>query len=42
MEKGIITEGELMEKCKKLRAKIRGGQFAYFNGHSSVSGERGE
>jgi hypothetical protein len=24
MEKGIITEGELMERCKRLRAKIRG------------------
>ena len=24
MEKGIITQDELMEKCKKLRGKIRG------------------
>ena len=24
MEKGIITKDELMEKCKKMRAKIRG------------------
>ncbi len=24
MEKGIITRDELMERCKKLRGKIRG------------------
>jgi len=24
MEKGIITKDELMEKCKKMRGKIRG------------------
>jgi hypothetical protein len=26
MEKGIITEGEMMEKCEKTRGKIRGRQ----------------
>ena len=24
VEKGIITQADLMERCKKLRAKIRG------------------
>jgi len=28
-EKGIITKDELMEKCKKMRGKIRGGRCLF-------------